>query len=141
LVEGSLKAISYSVNGLDNRISKHSKEALAYIMKLLNTKIIIETEKFLELIWTILYHYLRSLEYANGTDDQLVKTILDPYFLHIGTFIEKLFTETRYTQLIDVKRISISVLVILFRDLSNYTAGFIPRMFSFAWQLLSAYSY
>lgn len=78
------------------------------IMKLLNSKVIIESERFLRLTWAIMHRYVHSLEYASYTDDNLIKSILDPYFIPIINCIDQLFS-TNYTLFLDAKRLSLRV--------------------------------
>lgn len=110
LLEGSLRAIAVSLQDAnDDRISHHIKEALPLVLGLIGNETIKSNERMLERAWMILYQYMKSLNWANGTDDEIIKEALDPYFSHIENFIEEIFTSTKYEQLIDVKRISVRV--------------------------------
>ena len=109
-MDGSLRAVLCSLHECsDDRISQHAKLALPLILRLVNNPLIKKSAKYLEKAWSILYEYIKTLHWANGTDDTLIHEAMDPCFALIGALIEELFAKTDHEQIIDVKRIAIRV--------------------------------
>ena len=111
LIDGSLKAICLTLQDeTDVRIISHINDGLPFVLNLISNGVIKGSEKLMERAWMILYYYVKSLHITNVKAESLLKSILDPYFQYIGSFIEELFVKTKYECLIDVKRIAAHVL-------------------------------